>query len=104
MVKSLNSIKTPIDEEIKEFHHRFKSAMKSDVPLLDKVTNFIIKRKGKQMRPMFIFLSAKICGEVNELTYHAANLVELLHTEKFLPKHSEQLVEKSVQFIQQNIV
>lgn len=80
MVKSLNSIKTPIDEEIKEFHHRFKSAMKSDVPLLDKVTNFIIKRKGKQMRPMFIFLSAKICGEVNELTYHAANLVELLHT------------------------
>jgi octaprenyl-diphosphate synthase len=80
MIKSLSSIKAPIDAEIKEFHNRFREVMKSEVPLLDKVTNFIVRRKGKQMRPMFIFLSAKICGEVNELTYHAANLVELLHT------------------------
>jgi len=80
MIKSLSSIKAPIDAEIKEFHFRFKQAMKSDVPLLDKVTNFIVRRKGKQMRPMFIFLSAKVCGEVNDATYHAANLVELLHT------------------------
>jgi octaprenyl-diphosphate synthase len=80
MIKSLSSIKAPIEAEIKEFHFRFKQAMKSEVPLLDKVTNFIVRRKGKQMRPMFIFLSAKICGEVNDATYHAANLVELLHT------------------------
>lgn len=80
MIKSLSNIKAPIDAEIKEFHYRFKEAMKSDVPLLDTVTNFIVRRKGKQMRPMFIFLSAKICGQVNDLTYHAASLVELLHT------------------------
>lgn len=80
MVKTLSNIKAPIDAEIKEFHHRFKQAMKSEVPLLDTVTNFIVRRKGKQMRPMFIFLSAKICGEVNDGTYHAASLVELLHT------------------------
>lgn len=80
MIKSLSNIKAPIDAEIKEFHHRFRQAMKSEVPLLDTVTNFIVRRKGKQMRPMFIFLSAKICGEVNDTTYHAASLVELLHT------------------------
>ncbi|MBL4649923.1 MAG: polyprenyl synthetase family protein [Aureispira sp.] len=80
MIKSLSTIQAPIDAEIKEFHIRFKEAMKSDIPLLDTVTNFIVRRKGKQMRPMFIFLSAKVCGEVNDLTYHAASLVELLHT------------------------
>ena len=80
MLKTLSNIQAPIDAEIKEFHARFRDAMKSEVPLLDKVTNFIVKRKGKQMRPMFIFLSAKICGQVNDLTYHAASLVELLHT------------------------
>lgn len=80
MIKSLSSITALIDTEIKEFHQRFKQAMKSEVPLLDTVTNFIVRRKGKQMRPMFIFLSAKLCGEVTDLTYHAANLVELLHT------------------------
>jgi octaprenyl-diphosphate synthase len=80
MTKSLSSIQAPIDAEIKLFHKRFKEAMKSNIPLLDTVTNFIVKRKGKQMRPMFIFLSAKLCGEVQDLTFHAANLVELLHT------------------------
>jgi len=80
MIKTLSNIKAPIDAEIKEFHHRFKEAMKSEVPLLDTVTNFIVRRKGKQMRPMFIFLSAKVCGTVNDSTYHAASLVELLHT------------------------
>lgn len=80
MIKTLSTIKAPIDAELKEFHQRFKTAMKSKVPLLDTITRFIIKRKGKQMRPMFIFLSAKVCGEVTDSTYHAANLVELLHT------------------------
>jgi len=54
--------------------------MKSTVPLLDIITRYIIKRKGKQMRPMFVFLSADICGEINESTYTAASLIELLHT------------------------
>lgn len=80
MIKKLSTIKAPIDAELKEFHQRFKTAMKSKVPLLDIITGFILKRKGKQMRPMFIFLSAKVCGEVTDATYHAANLVELLHT------------------------
>jgi octaprenyl-diphosphate synthase len=54
--------------------------MKSKVPLLDKITHYIIKRKGKQMRPMFVFLSAKLLGEINDDTYNSATLVELLHT------------------------
>ncbi len=80
MIKSLATIQAPIDAEIKEFHKRFREAMRSKVPMLDKVTNFIVRRKGKQMRPMFIFLSAKACGGVKDMTYHAASLVELLHT------------------------
>ena len=54
--------------------------MKSDVPLLEKITTYIVKRKGKQLRPMFVFLAAKTIGEVNESTYRAAALIELLHT------------------------
>jgi len=54
--------------------------MKSKTPLLDKISHYIIKRKGKQMRPMFVFLTAKICGQVNDSTYTAASLIELLHT------------------------
>jgi octaprenyl-diphosphate synthase len=54
--------------------------MKSDVALLDKVTQYIVKRKGKQMRPMFVFLTAKMLGEINQVTYDATTLVELLHT------------------------
>ena len=54
--------------------------MNSSVPLLNKITHYIVKRKGKQMRPMFVFLSAKLCGTVNEASYVAASLVELLHT------------------------
>ncbi len=54
--------------------------MKSQVPLLDRITHYIVKRKGKQMRPMFVFLSAGLCGEISERTYRAATLIELLHT------------------------
>lgn len=63
-----------------EFEVKFKSSMKSSVPLLDKITNYIVKRKGKQMRPMFVFLTANVCGGINESTYRAAALIELLHT------------------------
>lgn len=73
-------IKAPIEEELKIFEKKFKNVMKSNVALLDKVTYYIVQRKGKQVRPMFIFLSAKMCGEVNENTYVAASLIELLHT------------------------
>jgi octaprenyl-diphosphate synthase len=70
----------PIDSEMNEFEVRFRESMKSKVPLLDKITHYIIRRKGKQMRPMFIFLTAKMLGEMNDKAYDAASLVELLHT------------------------
>jgi len=77
---SLDDIKQPIAEELDEFESRFKKAMKSEVALLDKVTSYIVKRKGKQVRPMFVFLAAKICGDINDSTYDGASLVEMLHT------------------------
>ena len=76
----MKSNSTIISEEIKEFEKLFKEAVKSDVPLLDRITKYIVKTKGKQLRPMFVLLSAKLCGKINESTYRAASLVELLHT------------------------
>lgn len=73
-------LKAPIDEELKIFEKKFREAMRSDVALLDKVTYYIYQRKGKQVRPMFIFLAAKMCGGVTEATYTGASLIELLHT------------------------
>lgn len=73
-------ISAPIAEEMKSFEQKFKESMKSETPLLDKITHYIIKRKGKQIRPMFVFLTAKTCGKVTESTYTAASLIELLHT------------------------
>ena len=67
-------------EELASFEKRFKEAVKSQIPLLDRIMQFIVNRKGKQMRPMFVLLSAKLCGPVNESAYRAASLVELLHT------------------------
>jgi octaprenyl-diphosphate synthase len=69
-----------IEEELRIFESKFKEAVSSQVPMLDRIMRYIVKRKGKQLRPMFVFLSAKLCGEVNESTYRAASLVELLHT------------------------
>jgi octaprenyl-diphosphate synthase len=69
-----------IEEELKIFESKFKEAVRSNVPMLDRIMRYIVKRKGKQLRPMFVFLSAKLFGEVNESTYRAASLVELLHT------------------------
>ncbi|MCF8236290.1 MAG: polyprenyl synthetase family protein [Bacteroidales bacterium] len=62
------------------FESYFRKSMQSRVPLLDKITRFILKRKGKQMRPMFVFLSAEVCGGVTEKSHRAAALIELLHT------------------------
>ena len=77
---NVKQITAPIEQELKDFEAYFRNSMKSDVALLDKVTHYIVKRKGKQMRPMFVFLSAKMLGEVNQSTFDAATLVELLHT------------------------
>ena len=76
----VTEIKAPVSEEMKLFEEKFKASMKSKVPLLDRITHYIVKRKGKQMRPLFVFLSAKLCGGVTESTYSAASLIELLHT------------------------
>lgn len=66
--------------ELKAFESYFSATLKSHNPLLNRVLSFIIRRKGKQMRPMFVLLAAKICGPVNDSAYHAASLIELLHT------------------------
>jgi len=79
-MSSLNQIKAPIAKEMVEFEVKFKESMKSTVPLLDKITYYIVKRKGKQVRPMFVFLSAGLCGGITESTYRAASMIELLHT------------------------
>ena len=69
-----------ISHELQIFETRFKDAVKSQAPLLDRIMRYIVKRKGKQIRPMFVLLSAKLCGTINEPAYRAASLVELLHT------------------------
>lgn len=77
---SINEIKKPIAADIDAFEERFKASMQSSVPLLDRITHYIVKRKGKQIRPMFVFFSASICGGINDSTHRGAALVELLHT------------------------
>ncbi len=77
---SLNHIKKPIESELKEFESHFKKSVESTVPLLDKIMHYIVQRKGKQVRPILIFLCAKMFGDVNKATHDAASLVELLHT------------------------
>ncbi len=80
MPSVIEQIKAPIRDEMSKFEDRFRAEMKSSVPLLDRITHYIIKRKGKQLRPILVFLTAKICGKITESTYHAAALIELLHT------------------------
>lgn len=80
MSNALKEIKDFIGPELKSFQKSFRASMSSKVPLLDRITYYIVKSKGKQMRPMFVFLSAKCFGEINESSYRAASLVELLHT------------------------
>ena len=72
--------KKVIGKELDLFEAHFKEAVKSRVSLLDRIMQYIVKRKGKQMRPMFVLLSAKLHGEINDASYRAASLVELLHT------------------------
>lgn len=80
MADSLDYIKRPIATELAAFEKRFRETMRSQVALMDRITYYIVRRKGKQMRPMFVFLSAKVCGEINDNSYVAASLIEILHT------------------------
>jgi len=77
---NLNKISDPITEELKEFENQFSGVLKSKVALIDLITKYILRQKGKKIRPILVLLSAKLCGEINSRTYVAANLVELLHT------------------------
>jgi octaprenyl-diphosphate synthase len=77
---SLNSIKAPVDSELREFGEFFRESMRSSVGLIDLIARYIVRQKGKRVRPILVFLSAKACGEVNGSTYRAATLVEILHT------------------------
>lgn len=80
MALLLDDIKAPIAREMEEFERKFRASMQTRVMLLDRIMNYIVKRKGKQMRPMFVFLSAGSCGSINESAYRGAALIELLHT------------------------
>ena len=76
----MQQVNRVIGAELALFEKKFSESVKSSNPLLDRIMRFIIRRKGKQMRPMFVFLSARIAGEMTEVTYRAASLIELLHT------------------------
>jgi octaprenyl-diphosphate synthase len=80
MTLSIQAIQAPIHDEMQAFEQKFREFMKSDVRLLDQIMNYIVRRKGKQLRPMFVFLSAGVCGSITESTYRGAALIELLHT------------------------
>jgi octaprenyl-diphosphate synthase len=77
---NVKNVKSPIAEELELFEKKFADSVKSKNAMLDRIMRFIIRRKGKQMRPMFVFLAAKICGPITEETYRASSLIELLHT------------------------
>jgi octaprenyl-diphosphate synthase len=76
----LDDIKAPVAREMAEFEQKFRSSMHTRILLLDKIMSYIVKRKGKQMRPLFVFLSAGTCGKITESTFRGASLIELLHT------------------------
>ncbi len=81
-MKIVSRIKLPIEKEMELFEKKFSASMKSQVSLLNRITHYVVNRKGKQMRPMFVFLIAKLTGdgEVNERTYRGASVIELIHT------------------------
>jgi octaprenyl-diphosphate synthase len=80
MPPSLSEILSPVKQEATEFNRRFKKSMISTVPIVNLIAKYLIRTKGKQIRPMLVLLSAKACGEVNDASYRAGILVELLHT------------------------
>ena len=79
-MNTIQDIQAPIRQEMEDFEKKFRDFMKSNVLLLDRIMSFIVKRKGKQIRPMFVFLTAGTTGTISEATYRGAALIELLHT------------------------
>ncbi|MCI0449538.1 MAG: polyprenyl synthetase family protein [Chlorobi bacterium] len=80
MESQLKKISKPIEKELEEFRDYFREAIRSRVALVDLIGKYILRQKGKKIRPILVLLSAKLCGEVNSRTYTAATLVEMLHT------------------------
>jgi octaprenyl-diphosphate synthase len=79
-MSTLDQIKLPVSDELKKFDHFFSDIVKSDISLLNIIVNYIVRSKGKQIRPLFVFLSAKMHGEINRSTYLAATSIEMLHS------------------------
>jgi octaprenyl-diphosphate synthase len=79
-MSDLNSIRRPVEREMADFESYFSKTMRSNIPLLNIILNYVLRRKGKQMRPLLVFLTAKLNGEISESTYVAATFIELLHT------------------------
>ena len=79
-MSNLSAIKKPIANEIKAYHKVFRTTIRSKVPLLDIIMKYILKTKGKEIRPIIVIYTAKMMGEISETTYYAATLIELLHT------------------------
>ncbi len=79
-MSALSGIKKPVESEMAEFEVYFSHTMRSDIPLLNIILNYILRRKGKQMRPLLVFLTARLNGQIAESTYIAATCIELLHT------------------------
>jgi octaprenyl-diphosphate synthase len=77
---SIKDIQAPVAEEMKLFEQKFRSSMKTDVMLLDQIMKYIVHRKGKQIRPMFVFLTAGTLGQIGDKTHRGATLIELIHT------------------------
>lgn len=77
---TLSEIRAPVEQDLREFKRYFRSAMRSDVRLLDRVVQYVLRQKGKRLRPTIVLLTARMCGEVSERTYRGAALVELLHS------------------------
>lgn len=80
MAHTLKDIQAPVASEMVAFEKKFRESMKTNVVLLDKIMSYIVKRKGKQMRPLFVFLSAGVSGNITDTTYNGAAMIELLHT------------------------
>jgi len=79
-MKTIQQIQEPVSSELEAFEINFKEQIRSKIFLLNTITNYIVKRKGKQIRPLFVFLSAMACGNISEATHRGAGLIELLHT------------------------
>jgi octaprenyl-diphosphate synthase len=101
-MQNLKAIQAPILSEMKAFEPKFRDFMASKVALLDRITYYIVKRKGKQLRPMLVFLSAKLHGEIDESSYRGAALVELMHTATLV--HDDVVLLLSVEYREHDLL